>query len=154
MPQVANVIAIRPRKICRMKRCFWTKSNMKGADFTVKCALIAAVVLAGGGAPAAAPVGGAGGRGLGPGPGDTWDARSGRFVSAEGDYARAAHATHVILGETHDNPEHHRLQRLPLERLGHRALAMEQFDSEYQPAIAAAQANGVDAEAIADAGHF
>jgi uncharacterized iron-regulated protein len=75
-------------------------------------------------------------------------------VSAEAVYARAAHATHVILGETHDNPEHHRLQRLALERLGHRALAMEQFDSEYQPAIAAAQANGVDAEAIADAGHF
>jgi len=114
---------------------------MKGADFTVKCALIAAVVLAGGCA-------------LAPGPGDIWDTRSGRFVSAEAVYARAAHATHVILGETHDNPEHHRLQRLALERLGHRALAMEQFDSEYQPAIAAAQANGVDAEAIADAGHF
>ena len=67
-------------------------------------------------------------------------------------YARAARATHVILGEAHDNPEHHRLQRLALERLpGPRVLAMEQFDNEYQAAIDAAPAN---AEAIADAGHF
>ena len=76
-------------------------------------------------------------------------------MSADDVYARAARATHVILGETHDNAEHHRLQRLALERLpGPRALAMEQFDSEYQAAIDAAQANGADAESIADAGHF
>ena len=31
---------------------------------------------------------------------------------------------------------------------------MEQFDSEYQPAIDAARAAGADAEALADAGHF
>jgi uncharacterized iron-regulated protein len=111
---------------------------MKGADFTVKCALIAAA-LAGGCAQA-------------PSPGTIWDTRAGRFVSADEVYARAARATHVILGETHDNAEHHRLQRLALERLsGPRALAMEQFDSEYQAAIDAAPPN---AEAIADAGHF
>src|SRR3954469_17638939 len=34
MPQVAKVIAMRPRKICRTSRCFWTKSNMKGRDST------------------------------------------------------------------------------------------------------------------------
>jgi uncharacterized iron-regulated protein len=116
---------------------------MKGADFTVKCALIAAA-LAGGCAHAPSPA-----------PGNIWDTRAERFVSAEDVYARAARATHVILGETHDNPEHHRLQRQALERLaGPRALAMEQFDSEYQAAIDAAQAKGADAESIADAGHF
>jgi uncharacterized iron-regulated protein len=114
---------------------------MKGADFTVKCALVAALLL--------------GGCAHAPSPGDIWDARAARFVSAEDVYARAALATHVILGETHDNPEHHRLQRQALEHLpGPRALAMEQFDSEYQAAIDAAQAEGADAEAIADAGRF
>jgi len=90
-----------------------------------------------------------------PSAGDIWDSRAGRYVSAGDVYARAARATHVILGETHDNPEHHRLQRQTLEHLpGPRALAMEQFDSEYQAAIDAAQAKGADAEAIADAGRF
>jgi len=114
---------------------------MKGADFTVKCALVAAALVGG-----CAHV---------PAPGDIWDARAARFVSAEDVYARAARATHVILGETHDKPEHHRLQRQALEHLpGPRALAMEQFDSEHQSAIDAAQAKGADAEAIADAGRF
>jgi len=114
---------------------------MKGADFTVKCALVAAVLVGG-----CAHV---------PAPGDIWDARAARFVSVEDVYARAARATHVILGETHDNPEHHRLQRQALEHLpGPRALAMEQLDSEHQSAIDAAQAKGADAEAIADAGRF
>jgi uncharacterized iron-regulated protein len=114
---------------------------MKGADFTVKCVLIAAVLLAG---CAHAPA-----------PGDIWDTRAGRFVSADEVFTRASSAAHVILGETHDNPEHHRLQRAALERLGGpRSLAMEQFDSEFQPAIDAALARGADAEQIADAGHF
>ena len=87
--------------------------------------------------------------------GRIWDVHAGRFVSEDEVFERAAHATHVILGETHDNPQHHRLQRAALERLGGpRSLAMEQFDSEYQAAIVAAQARGADAEAIADAGHF
>jgi uncharacterized iron-regulated protein len=62
----------------------------------------------------------------------------------------------VILGETHDNAEHHRLQLAVLQALdargGKRLLAMEQFDSEHQPAIDAAQANRGDAEVLADAG--
>jgi uncharacterized iron-regulated protein len=114
---------------------------MKGADFTVKCALVAAVLLAG--------------CAHAPSPGNIWDTRGGKFVAAEEVFARAAGAKHVILGETHDNPEHHRLQRAALERLaGPRALALEQLDSEYQAAIDAAQASGADAEAIADAGRF
>jgi uncharacterized iron-regulated protein len=90
--------------------------------------------------------------------GKIWDPRAQAFVPAGEMFQRAAQAAHVILGETHDNPEHHRLQRVALEALAARGLvrvlAMEQFDSEYQPAIDAARLRGADAEAIADAGHF
>lgn len=87
--------------------------------------------------------------------GRIWDVRAGAFVSADDVFSRATRATHVILGETHDNPEHHRLQRLALEALpGPRALAMEQFDSEHQAAIDAARTKGADAETVADAGRF
>jgi uncharacterized iron-regulated protein len=87
--------------------------------------------------------------------GRIWDVRAGRFITAEQLFVRAASAQHLILGETHDNPDQHELQRRVLEALpGPRALAMEQFDSEYQAAIDAAQAKGADAEAIADAGRF
>jgi uncharacterized iron-regulated protein len=88
--------------------------------------------------------------------------RAGHFVTPDELLERAARARHVILGETHDNPEHHRLQLIVLSGLAargaERLLAMEQFDIEYQPAIDAARAKkgneGADAERIADAGHF
>lgn len=90
--------------------------------------------------------------------GRAWDVRAGAFVAPEEMLARAAKARYAILGETHDNPEHHRLQLLALESLAAkgapRALAMEQFDSEHQPALDAALARRVDAEALADAGRF
>ena len=87
--------------------------------------------------------------------GRIWDARAAAFVSPEELFQQAARARHVILGETHDNAEHHRLQLAVLQALGgRRQLAMEQFDSEYQGAIDAARASQPDAEAIADAGHF
>ena len=89
--------------------------------------------------------------------GRIWDARAERLV-APADVYRAAHAPYVILGETHDNPEHHRLQLALLEALAargeRRILAMEQFDGEYQAAMDAARAAGADAEKLADAGHF
>ena len=87
--------------------------------------------------------------------GRIWDVGAARFVSAEELFDRAARARQLILGETHDNPEHHRLQRVVLEALAARGdkrlLAMEQFDSDYQAAIDAAPR---DAEALADAGRF
>ncbi|HET7363187.1 MAG TPA: ChaN family lipoprotein [Burkholderiales bacterium] len=90
--------------------------------------------------------------------GRIWDVRAERYVAPQELFDRAARARHVILGEMHDNPEHHRLQRVVLEALaargGKRQLAMEQFDTEYQAAIDAARARGADVEAIADAGHF
>src|SRR5204863_8054830 len=67
-------------------------------------------------------------------------------------------ARYVILGEIHDNAEHHRLQRVVLESIAARGrrpvLAMEQFDSEYQPELDAARTRGADAEGLADAGRF
>lgn len=88
--------------------------------------------------------------------GRVWDARAGAFVAPEQALERAARAHHVLLGETHDNSEHHRLQRLALEAIAQRnaprALAMEQFDAEHQAALEAARAAG--AEALADAGRF
>ncbi len=90
--------------------------------------------------------------------GRVWDVRAGAFVAPDPMLAQAAAARHVILGETHDNPEHHRLQRVALETLARRgaprALAMEQLDSEHQAAIAAARARTGDAEALAEAGRF
>ncbi len=42
--------------------------------------------------------------------GRIWSAEEGRFVDAETAIAAAAGARFVLLGETHDNPDHHRLQ--------------------------------------------
>lgn len=86
--------------------------------------------------------------------GRIWDTHAARFVSPEALYQRASRARHVILGETHDNAEQHRLQRVVLDALAGtpRVLAMEQFDSEHQAAIDAARPAGV--EALADAGRF
>jgi uncharacterized iron-regulated protein len=90
--------------------------------------------------------------------GRVWDARAERYVAPEQLFERAAKARHVLLGETHDNAEHHRLQLRVLEALAARGetrvLAMEQLDSDRQPAIDAARAAGVDAERLADAAQF
>jgi len=90
--------------------------------------------------------------------GRIWDVRAGAFIAPDQMLARAAAVRQVILGETHDNPEHHRLQRRALEaiaaRAGRRALAMEQFDDEHQAALDAERAAGADAERLAEAGRF
>ena len=86
--------------------------------------------------------------------GRIWDVRAGKFVSERELFAEAGRARHVILGEVHDNPEHHRLQLEVLRALAgqRRALAMEQFDSEHQSAMDEVVSR--DAEALADAGQF
>lgn len=90
--------------------------------------------------------------------GRIWDPRAGAPVSRGELLQHAAGARHVLLGETHDNPDHHRLQHELLHALArsgpHRVLAMEQFDAEHQKALADAQARGASAEEIADAGNF
>lgn len=91
--------------------------------------------------------------------GRVWDTRAGHFVTAEAAIARAVAARTVILGEAHDNPDHHRLQARVLAAMllaGRRpALAMEQFDREHQAGLDAARSAGeTDAGRVAEAGRF
>lgn len=71
--------------------------------------------------------------------GRLWDAAGRRFIDESELLRRAAHAEALLLGETHDNPEHHRLQERILQTrlaLGAKpALLMEQFDIDQQDAI-------------------
>ncbi len=87
------------------------------------------------------------------------DARTGAAVTRDELQRRAAAARWVLLGEAHDNADHHRLQAevvSALLRAGRApALAMEQFDRERQAALDAARSRGEsDPERIADAGAF
>jgi len=95
--------------------------------------------------------------------GKIWDVKRGAEISKDALLREAGTAQYLLLGEVHDNPEHHRHQAEVLRALiaqGRRpALAMEQFDREYQPAIDAVLAQSGDAsesgaEAIAEAGKF
>jgi len=88
-----------------------------------------------------------------------WDVQARRAMTGDGLVERAARSHYVLLGEVHDNPEHHRLQTDVLRRLldhGIRpALAMEQFDTEHQAAIDKLQAEGgATAERVAEVGGF
>ena len=91
--------------------------------------------------------------------GRVWDVSAEREISLEALFERASASRFVILGEVHDNLEHHGLQAriltamLQAGRLP--ALAMEQFDREHQAALDAARRRGErDPERIADAGRF
>ena len=90
--------------------------------------------------------------------GSVWDVAQGRFISPLEAEDRIAAADIALLGETHDNPAHHQVQAYLLRKLvagGKRpALAMEQFDTEWQGAIDAANSPGVSSTAIARAGHM
>jgi uncharacterized iron-regulated protein len=91
--------------------------------------------------------------------GTIWDARAGRFVTRTALEAACAHSDLLLIGETHDNPDHHRLQLELIEaivRAGRRpAVAMEQFDREHQAALDRARAERPgDAAYVADAGQF
>lgn len=90
-------------------------------------------------------------------PGRVWDVASRRFVAPSDACAQIAGAQVALLGETHDNPLHHQIQRAILEamvRAGKRpAIAMEQIDVEWQGDVDRAIARGATAEAIATAGH-
>jgi uncharacterized iron-regulated protein len=68
-----------------------------------------------------------------------WDTRAQDWLSTTELERQLAGARFVLLGEVHDNAEHHRLRRnllAALVRDGRRpAIAMEQFDREHQPAM-------------------
>jgi uncharacterized iron-regulated protein len=84
--------------------------------------------------------------------GRLWDPAAAAFIDEDQLRQRAARAEVLLLGETHDNPEHHRLQRrmLLMSRNGAAppALLMEQFDVDQQPAIDEAVKNGTDLKSL------
>lgn len=88
--------------------------------------------------------------------GRIYEVKSGREIDREQALQRMASADVVLLGETHDNPAHHRLQLAILQALSRDrlpALAMEQFDTEHQTALDAAQGQpDTTADSLADAG--
>jgi uncharacterized iron-regulated protein len=70
--------------------------------------LIFLLLLAAGGARAAEPP--AGGLGQDPLTGRVWDVAAAQFITTDALVARLASARIILLGERHDDPEHHRLQ--------------------------------------------
>lgn len=90
--------------------------------------------------------------------GRVWDVSERRFVSPAEAEERIAAADIALLGEIHDNPAHHQIQlqlfKHAIARGRRPALAMEQFDTDWQGAIDAASAPGVHSMAIAEAGRL
>ena len=72
--------------------------------------------------------------------GKIWDTRAGRFVSSDALVAALAGSRYVLLGERHDNPDHHRVQAALVRALlatGRRpAVAFEMFTPDDAPAMA------------------
>jgi uncharacterized iron-regulated protein len=88
--------------------------------------------------------------------GKIWDTRTGRFVTTDALVAGLAGARYVLLGERHDNPDHHRAQAALVRALlaaGRRpAVAFEMFTADDAPAIARHLATAPrDAAGLADA---
>ncbi len=61
--------------------------------------------------------------------GRIWSVEGASFVEEEAVVRDLAEADHVLLGETHDNPEHHRLQGHLIEVLAPPAVAFEMLDT-------------------------
>jgi uncharacterized iron-regulated protein len=72
--------------------------------------------------------------------GRIWDVPEARFVDSDVVVARLARARYVLLGERHDNPDHHRVQAALLRALlaaGRRpAVAFEMFTADDAPGLA------------------
>jgi len=88
--------------------------------------------------------------------GRIWDVNAARFVTPEALGARLAGARYVLLGERHDNPDHHRVQAALVRALlaaGRRpAVAFEMFSADDAGAIARhLTAAPRDAAGLADA---
>lgn len=96
---------------------------------------------------------------IAPVPGSIFDTRNHAYVSTEVVQRAVREANFVLLGEIHDNLEHHRLQR---ELVGHMlaagrrpALVMEQLDREFQAALdAEREQNDRTADQLLDAARF
>jgi uncharacterized iron-regulated protein len=72
--------------------------------------------------------------------GRVWAVEDGRFVTPAQLARRLGRARYVLLGEKHDNADHHRLQAWILRQIilggGRPAVAFEMFDTAQAPAIA------------------
>jgi uncharacterized iron-regulated protein len=71
--------------------------------------------------------------------GKVWDVKAGVFVEPDVVSENAAKVPYVLLGERHDNPDHHRLQARVVAELvkagRHPQLVLEMLEVEQQPAI-------------------
>jgi uncharacterized iron-regulated protein len=80
--------------------------------------------------------------------GSLWDTRSGQRVEPRVLLAEAAEVRWVLLGEKHDNAEHHRLQAWVVDRLGRlggrRAVVWEMAEPEHAATLGAASLDTVD----------
>ncbi len=88
--------------------------------------------------------------------GRIWDVNAGRFVEPEALVEHARGSTFVLLGEQHDNPDHHRLQARVLRDLTasgrYPAVGFEMFTKDQAPAIARyLAAHPHDASGLGDA---
>jgi len=84
------------------------------------------------------------------------DVHADKFIEPSELVARLTAARHVLLGEKHDNPDHHRLQAYLLRSMiaaGRRpAVAFEMFDADQAPTIAThLAARPTDAAGLGDA---
>lgn len=91
--------------------------------------------------------------------GTLWDARIGQNATRETLHAAMRAARFRLLGEVHDNPDHHAFQLECLVALGESGLrpvvAFEQFDREFEPALQRLlAAGGATAEAVASTTNF
>jgi uncharacterized iron-regulated protein len=91
--------------------------------------------------------------------GRLWDARARRSATCDVLHAELRVARYRLLGEVHDNPDHHEFQLECLAALGESglrpAVAFEQLDREYESALRQLlSGGGVTAEAVAEATGF
>jgi len=84
--------------------------------------------------------------------GKIWDMNSRRFMDEAALLAMMGKADVILLGETHDNPQHHDVQlkllKARIESGARPALLMEQLDTESQPALDLALADSDPGKAL------
>ncbi len=77
--------------------------------------------------------------------GRLWDAANGQFVAPEALLPRLRSADYLLLGETHDNADHHRLQAWLIREAGQGskpAVVFEMIDEDQSPALERYLASG------------
>src|SRR5438045_2392051 len=87
-----------------------------------------------------------------------WDVAAARFVSETELVGALLAARYRLLGEIHDNPAHHSIRARLITSLAargaHPTVVFEQLDLDHDAALRAAQARGVDAEQLVEAGRL